>query len=100
MGDATKLEYTDIIIVNKDNRTPNGLVVTHLPEGPTAHFKLSNVKITKDLRKDWKKITEHRPEVILNNFSTRLGHGIARMLAAPFHNQRHYIFFRHHKYNF
>ena len=112
--DATKLEYTDIIIVNEDNRTPNGLVVTHLPEGPTAHFKLSNVKITKDLRKDWKKITEHRPEVILNNFSTRLGHGIARMLAAlfhyepqftgqrvaTFHNQRDYIFFRHHKYNF
>ena len=112
--DATKLDYTDIIIVNEDNRTPNGLVVTHLPEGPTAHFKLSNVKITKDLRKDWKKITEHRPEVILNNFSTRLGHGIARMLAAlfhyepqftgqrvaTFHNQRDYIFFRHHKYNF
>ena len=112
--EAVKLEYTDIILVNEDNRTPNGLVVTHLPEGPTAHFKLSNVKITKELRKDWRQITEHRPEVILNNFSTRLGHGIARMLAAlfhyepqftgqrvvTFHNQRDYIFFRHHKYDF
>ena len=112
--DAVKLEYTDIIIINEDNRHPNGLVVTHLPEGPTAHFKLSNVKITKDLRKDWRQITEHRPEVILNNFTTRLGHGIARMLAAlfhyepqfqgkrvaTFHNQRDYIFFRHHKYDF
>ena len=83
--DAVKLDYTDIIIINEDNRSPNGLVVTHLPEGPTAHFKLSNVKITKDLRKDWKQITAHRPEVILNNFTTRLGHGIARMLAALFH---------------
>ena len=112
--EALKLEYTDIIVVNEDNRSPNGLVVTHLPEGPTAHFKLSNVKISKDLRKDWKQISAHRPEVILNNFSTRLGHGIARMLAAlfhyepqfsgqrvvTFHNQRDYIFFRHHKYNF
>ena len=112
--DAVKLDYTDIIIVNEDNRSPNGLVVTHLPEGPTAHFKLSNVKITKDLRKDWRQITAHRPEVILNNFTTRLGHGIARMLAslfhyepqftgqrvATFHNQRDYIFFRHHKYDF
>jgi len=112
--DAVKLDYTDIIIINEDNRSPNGLVVTHLPEGPTAHFKLSNVKITKDLRKDWRAITAHRPEVILNNFSTRLGHGIARMLAslfhyepqftgqrvATFHNQRDYIFFRHHKYEF
>jgi len=106
--------YTDIIIVNEDNRNPNGLVVTHLPEGPTAHFKLSNVKITKDLRKDFKQITAHRPEIILNNFTTRLGHGVARMLASlfhydpqftgkrvvTFHNQRDYIFFRHHKYDF
>ena len=32
--DAVKLEYTDIVIINEDNRHPNGLVVTHLPEGP------------------------------------------------------------------
>ena len=25
--------YTDIIVINEDNRMPNGLVVTHLPEG-------------------------------------------------------------------
>jgi len=112
--DSIKLEYTDIIIVNEDNRNPNGIVVTHLPDGPTAHFKLSNVKITKDLRKDWRQISSHRPEVILNNFTTRLGHGVARMLASlfhyepqftgkrvvTFHNQRDYIFFRHHKYEF
>ena len=46
----------------------------------------------------------------MNNFSTRLGHTVSRMLAAlfhyepqfqgkravTFHNQRDYIFFRHH----
>ncbi len=42
--------YTDIMVINEDNRTPNGLVVSHLPDGPTALFKLSNVKITKDLK--------------------------------------------------
>jgi len=110
--DAISKGYTDIVLVNEDNRSPNGLVVTHLPDGPTASFRLSNVKVTKDLRKDYHKITAHRPEVILNNFSTRLGHGVARMLAALFHyepqftgkrvvtlhNQRDYIFFRHHNY--
>lgn len=109
--------FTDVIIVNEDNRIPNGLVVSHLPEGPTAHFKLSNVKICRETGKgkgkDWRKITEHRPEVILNNFTTRLGHAVGRMLAAifhydpefrgkrcvTFHNQRDYIFFRHHMYD-
>merc|ERR1719510_1927642 len=112
--EAVKLEYTDIIVINEDNRIPNGLVVTHLPEGPTAHFKLSNVKITKDIKRNWQEITDHRPEVILNNFTTRLGHSVARMLAVlfhydpqfrgkravTFHNQRDYIFFRHHRYEF
>ncbi len=43
-------KYTDIVVINEDNRVPNGLLVTHLPEGPTALFKLSNVKITKDIK--------------------------------------------------
>jgi len=112
--ESIKKEYTDILVINEDNRTPNGLLVCHLPDGPTAHFKLSNVKVTKDLRKDYRNISAHRPEIILNNFTTRLGHGIARMLASlfhyepqftgkrvvTFHNQRDYIFFRHHKYDF
>ena len=106
--------FTDILVVNEDNRSPNGLIVSHLPDGPTAHFKLSNVKVTTDLKKDHRAISAHRPEVILNNFTTRLGHGVARMLASlfhyepqfvgkrvvTFHNQRDYIFFRHHKYDF
>ncbi|VDL81993.1 unnamed protein product [Nippostrongylus brasiliensis] len=56
----------------------------------------------------------HNPEIVLNNFNTRLGHSIARMFAClfphdpkfhgrrvvTFHNQRDYIFFRHHRYEF
>lgn len=89
------------------------MLVIHLPDGPTAHFKLSNVKLTVDLKRSHKEISEHRPEVILNNFTTRLGCTIGRMLGAlfhyesefkgrrvvTFHNQRDYIFFRHHRYN-
>ena len=58
-----------------------------------------------------KEFTPHRPEVILNNFQTRLGQAVSRMLASlfhydpqfkgrravTFHNQRDYIFFRHHR---
>ncbi|XP_043500687.1 probable ribosome production factor 1 [Polistes fuscatus] len=106
--------FTDIIIVNEDRCVPNGMLVIHLPDGPTAYFKLSNVKITPELRRSHKEITDHRPEVILTNFTTRLGYTIGRMLGAlfhyqpefkgrrvvTFHNQRDYIFFRHHRYEF
>ena len=103
-----------MVIIHEDNKEPNGLLVIHLPDGPTAHFKLSNVKLTNELRKSHKEITKHRPEVILTNFSTRLGFSIGRMLGSlfhydpefrgrrvvTFHNQRDYIFFRHHRYEF
>jgi ribosome production factor 1 len=106
--------FTDIIIINENRREPNGIVVVHLPGGPTAHFKLSSVKLTSDIKRDFREITTHRPEVILTNFSTRLGITIGRMLGAlfhydpqfkgrrvaTFHNQRDYIFFRHHRYEF
>lgn len=111
---AVREEYTDVVIINEDRRQPNGLLVIHLPNGPTAHFKLSNVKLTSDMKRDHKEITKHRPEVILNNFTTRLGLTVGRMLGAlfhhdpefrgrravTFHNQRDYIFFRHHRYEF
>lgn len=111
---AIREKFTDIIVINENNREPNGLVVVHLPNGPTAHFKLSNVRITKEIRRSHLEFTKHRPEVILTNFTTRLGLTIGRMFGAlfhhdpefkgrravTFHNQRDYIFFRHHRYEF
>ena len=54
------------------------------------------------------------PELILNNFDTMLGSRMGRMIASlfpqdpelekrrvcTFHNQRDFIFFRHHRYQF
>ncbi|KOX73741.1 putative ribosome production factor 1, partial [Melipona quadrifasciata] len=102
---AIARNFTDIVIVNEDQCKPNGILIIHLPDGPTAHFKLSNVKLTTDLKRSHKEISEHRPG---------LGCTIGRMLGAlfhyepefkgrrvvTFHNQRDYIFFRHHRYQF
>lgn len=101
-----------MLIINENRKEPDGLLVIHLPNGPTAHFKVSNVRITTELRKNHKDITAHRPEVVLNQFSTRLGLTVGRMLGAlfhynpefvgqrvvTFHNQRDYIFFRHYRF--
>lgn len=110
---AKERGFTALVVVNEDKKMPNGVVISHLPDGPTAHFKLTSVKLGKTIKNHGRK-TSHRPEVILNNFSTRLGHSVARLLAAlfpydpqfqgrqciTFHNQRDFIFFRHHRYIF
>lgn len=111
---AIREGYTDVIVINENRKQVNGLLLIHLPGGPTAHFKVSNVKLTKDIKRKLSDISAHRPEVVLTNFSTRLGLTIGRMLGAifhfdpefrgrrcvTFHNQRDYIFFRHHLYQF
>lgn len=34
-----------MIVINDDRKKPNGMLVSHLPDGPTLHFKLSTSKI-------------------------------------------------------
>ncbi|XP_022329870.2 ribosome production factor 1-like [Crassostrea virginica] len=110
---AKERDFTDIIVVNEDRKEPNGLVVTHLPDGPTLHFKLSSVRLTTEIKRVGE-MSKHKPELILNNFNTRLGHSVGRVFASlfphdpqfqgrrvvTFHNQRDFIFFRHHRYVF
>lgn len=133
---ATNKEFTHLVVLSEKSKICNGYVcmvvpmvcilhlltsnayynsmlVSRLPEGPTAFFKVSNVKLNEDI-KDHAKRTNHQPELILNNFSTRLGHRVGRFLGSlfehqpefegrqvvTFHNQRDFIFVRHHRYVF
>eukprot|EP00210_Caulerpa_lentillifera_P007497 g7163.t1 len=106
-------EFTDLVVFNQDRTEVNGMLICHLPNGPTAQFRLRNLKLRKELRKCGQPTT-HKPELILNNFESRLGRRLARFFVslfpqdpqfrgrqvATFHNQRDYIFFRHHRYVF
>lgn len=47
---ATERGYTDILVVNEDRKIPNGLLIVHLPDGPTAHFKVSSFKRGYDIK--------------------------------------------------
>lgn len=110
---ARNRDFTDLMVFNEDRKQINGLLLVHLPDGPTARFRLSNLVLSDDI-KGHARATSHRPELVLNNFDTRLGHRVGRMFASlfhqdptfkgrrvvTFHNQRDFIFFRHHRYIF
>uniref|UniRef100_M3Z1L2 Ribosome production factor 1 n=1 Tax=Mustela putorius furo TaxID=9669 RepID=M3Z1L2_MUSPF len=75
---------------------------------------MSSVRLRKEIKRRGKDPIGHIPEIILNNFTTRLGHSVGCMFAflfphnlqfirrevATFHNQRDCIFFRLHRYIF
>merc|ERR1719204_2740956 len=69
--EAVERQYTHILVINEDMKKPNSIIVTHLPEGPTATFRLTSVKLKKQLKRHGN-ATNHKPEVILNNFKTKL----------------------------
>jgi ribosome production factor 1 len=83
----------------------------HLPKGPTIHFKVTNIKLSEDIHHSGR-VTDHNPELILNNFNTKIGRRVGRFFASlfpqnpdlrgrrvvTFHNQRDFIFFRHHRF--
>ncbi|KMT17048.1 hypothetical protein BVRB_2g041090 [Beta vulgaris subsp. vulgaris] len=106
-------EFTDIILVHEHRGVPDGLIVCHLPFGPTAYFGLHNVVTRHDI-KDKNSIGTMPgvyPHLILNNFTTKLGDRTASILKhlfpvpkpdskriITFANQSDYISFRHHVY--
>lgn len=110
---AVERKYTHLMIVNESGKVPNTLSMVKLPEGPTAIFQLTSIKLSKQIHNHGR-ATSHTPELILNNFITKLGHRVGRMFvslfphvpefqgrqAVTFHNQRDFIFVRRHRYIF
>lgn len=110
---CTNRGFTDLIVINEDKKKVNGLTFIHLPEGPTFYFSVNSLKTTERIHGHGR-ATLHIPELILNNFNTRLGKTVGRLFQAIFpaqpeiqgrqvitlHNQRDYIFFRRHRYVF
>lgn len=106
-------DITDLILVHEHRGQPDGLIVSHLPHGPTAYFGLLNVVTRHDIkdRKAMGKMSEAYPHLILDNFSTQIGERTATILKhlfpvpkpdskriITFANRDDYISFRHHVY--
>ncbi|KAJ5610119.1 Anticodon-binding [Penicillium lagena] len=110
---ASNRNFTTVAVLQEDQKKPSGLILVHLPVGPTFHFTISNWIDGKRLPGHGR-ATEHWPELILNNFRTPLGLLTAHMFQRLFppqpefqgrqvvtlHNQRDYIFVRRHRYVF
>jgi ribosome production factor 1 len=117
---AANREFTHLVVLSEKTKVCNGMTISHLrlhdgvgTAGPTAFFKVSNVVTSKNIPNHGAS-TSHIPELNLHGFGTRLGHRVGRLLGSlfphdanfrgrqvvTFHNQRDYLFVRHHRYVF
>ncbi|XP_054483187.1 U3 small nucleolar ribonucleoprotein protein IMP4-like, partial [Anoplopoma fimbria] len=87
---------TDLVIVHETRGQPDGLVVCHLPFGPTAYFTLYNVVMRHDVP-DIGTMSEAYPH---SSLTTSPLDGTRRTVGRviTFANQEDFISFRHHTY--
>lgn len=105
--------YSDVVMLHEHRGEPDGMVVSHLPFGPTAYFGIVNTVLRHDIKDKavLGKMKEVAPHLILDNFTTSLGERTANILkhlfpmpkdeskrVITFANQKDYISFRHHLY--
>ena len=106
-------EFTDIVIVHEHRGEPDGLVVSHLPFGPTAYFGISDAVMRHDVKDaNLPKVSEQFPHIICENFTSELGKRTANILrhlfprpkekskrVVTFANSVDFISVRHHTYD-
>jgi U3 small nucleolar ribonucleoprotein protein IMP4 len=112
MDSCRQSEFSDVVIVQETRGEPDGLVICHLPLGPTAFFSLSNAVLRHDLEPPAAPMSEAYPHLILHNFNTDLGRRVGNILKClfpvprpdakrivTFANDNDFISFRHHMYS-
>ena len=105
-------DFTDLVVVHEHRGEPDGMVISHMPFGPTAYFGISSTVMRHDIKdEDIGTVSEANPHLILENFTTALGKRTANILkhlfAPPkgkskrvitFANNADWISLRHHTY--
>nr|ACO11752.1 U3 small nucleolar ribonucleoprotein protein IMP4 [Caligus rogercresseyi] len=103
-------EVTDIVIVHEHRGNPDGLIVCHLPFGPTAFFTLSDIVMRHDIP-ELGCMSEQYPHLVFHNFKSTIGERCMNILkylfpvpkedskrVMTFANHDDFISFRHHTY--
>lgn len=106
---ANKYNFSDLIILHEHRGSPDGMIISHLPSGPTAYFALSNVVLRHDLKTQLDTMSEEYPHLIFHNFQSRIGDRVTDILkflfpvpkldskrVLSFINKDDFIIFRHH----
>ncbi|XP_036355067.1 U3 small nucleolar ribonucleoprotein protein IMP4-like [Octopus sinensis] len=82
MNAARANDITDVIVLNETRGNPDGLVVCHLPFGPTAYFTLSHAVLRHDISKEspLAPMSQAFPHLIFHNMTSALGRRVMSIL--------------------
>ncbi|KAI0049636.1 Brix-domain-containing protein [Auriscalpium vulgare] len=103
-------DVTDLIVLHEHRGTPDAMIISHFPHGPTLYLTLHNVNLRHDIE-SYKSstVSEQYPHLIFENFTSTLGERVRDCLkylfpvpkedskrVMTFSNETDFISFRHH----
>jgi U3 small nucleolar ribonucleoprotein protein IMP4 len=106
-------DFTDLVVLQETRGEPDGMIVCHLPLGPTAYFTLSGAVLRHDLEGGAAPMSEAYPHVIVDGMRTELGKRVGNILKCLFpipksdarrvvtfaNDGNDHVSFRHHVYS-
>lgn len=108
---AERKDVTDIVLLHEHRGEPDGLIISHLPLGPTVYFGITNAVMRHDLEDKASTMSEAFPHLIFENFSKPLGERLQKVITSifpipkleskrviTFSNKNDVISMRHHNY--
>ena len=105
--------FTDVALLHEHRGEPDGLILSHLPVGPTVYFGLTNAVLRHDADEGRQAITQALPHLIFENFNEeKIGKRFKTILQnlfpvmkkeeskriVTFAGDRDFISVRHHSY--
>ena len=77
---CNKRGFSDLIFLHEHQGKPDGLVISHLPNGPTLYMGLGNTVLRHDVESKSENISQATPHLIFHNFGGKVGERLMRIL--------------------
>ena len=75
-----KRGFTDLMLLHEHKGEPDGMIVSHLPNGPTVYMGLGNTVLRHDVDSKSDNISQVYPHLIFHNFGGKVGTRLQRVL--------------------
>ncbi len=86
---AERREFTDIVLVHEHRGEPDGIIISHMPFGPTLYLGVSNTVLRHDLNAKPDPMSEANPHLIFENMDSQLGERMKKIISALFPIPKH-----------
>ena len=77
---AIEKKFSELVLIHEYRGVPNGLIISHLPVGPTLYLGLHNTIMRHDVTEKNENVSLAYPHLIFHNFNDKIGERIKTIL--------------------